>query len=53
MAMIELVDFNELYNPNQKEVKKATTRRGRSKKADVVATEVESTETTSETENNA
>ncbi len=33
MAMIELVDYNEIYNPNGKKVKK-TTRRGRSKKAD-------------------
>jgi len=31
MAMIELVDFNELYNGGKKEVKKATTRRGRKK----------------------
>lgn len=36
MAMIELVDFNELYNGGKKEVKK-TTRRSRAKKADVVA----------------
>jgi len=33
MAMVELVDYNEIYNPNSKKVKK-TTRRGRSKKAD-------------------
>jgi large subunit ribosomal protein L17 len=33
MAMIELVDYNEIYNPNGKKVKK-TTRRGRSKKVD-------------------
>ncbi|GGB71721.1 50S ribosomal protein L17 [Flavobacterium suaedae] len=32
MAMIELVDFNELYNVTKKEAKKST-RRGRSKKA--------------------
>lgn len=31
MAMIELVDFNELYNGGKKEVKKASTRRGRKK----------------------
>lgn len=31
MAMIELVDFNEIYKPGKKEVKKST-RRGRSKK---------------------
>ena len=33
MAMIELVDFNTLYNGGKKEVKK-TTRRGKAKKAD-------------------
>ena len=32
MAMIELVDFNELYNVTKKEAKKST-RRGRSKKS--------------------
>mgnify|MGYP003505252680 FL=1 len=37
MAMIELVDFNEIYNAGKKEVKKATTRRGR-KKADTAET---------------
>ncbi len=38
MAMIELVDFNELYNATQKEAKK-TTRRSRTatKKADATA----------------
>jgi len=40
MAMVELVDYNEIYNPNSKKTKKIT-RRGRSKKAD--ATEVEGT----------
>ncbi len=35
MAMIELVDFNTLYNGGKKEVKK-TTRRGKTKKADEV-----------------
>ncbi|RZJ55238.1 MAG: 50S ribosomal protein L17, partial [Flavobacterium sp.] len=35
MAMIELVDFNELYNITKKDAKKATTRRSRtSKKAE-------------------
>ena len=38
MAMVELVDYNEIYNPNSKKAKK-TTRRGR-KKASVVETEV-------------
>src|SRR5690606_24032552 len=31
IAMIELVDFNELYNGGKKEVKIASTRRGRKK----------------------
>ncbi|MBS7321143.1 MAG: 50S ribosomal protein L17 [Myroides sp.] len=52
MAMIELVDFNELYNAGKKEVKKATTRRGRKKaepKADQPVAEVETSEETKET----
>lgn len=40
MAMVELVDYNEIYNPNNKKAKK-TTRRGRGKKVD--ATQVEET----------
>src|SRR6476620_5147097 len=32
MAMIELVDFNELYNITKKEEKKSTTRRSRTSK---------------------
>lgn len=37
MAMIELVDFNELYNGGKKEVKKSRSRRGtKSKKDDAV-----------------
>lgn len=36
MAMIELVDYNEIYNAD-KQPKKKTTRRGRSKKSDDVA----------------
>ena len=45
MAMIELVDFNETYNPNATPEKKSTRRRGsgsKAKKADapVAATEV-------------
>jgi large subunit ribosomal protein L17 len=47
MAMVELVDYNEIYNPNSKKVKK-TTRRGRSKKADT--TEVEGTITEEKSE---
>ncbi|SDE22979.1 50S ribosomal protein L17 [Riemerella columbipharyngis] len=54
MAMIELVDFNELYNPN--EVEKKSTRRSRriksstTKKAEPTATveEVKKEETTEE-----
>jgi len=32
MAMVELVDYNELYNPNAKKTKKATRRRSKAKK---------------------
>ena len=35
MAMVELVDYNEIYNPKGKKAKK-TTRRGRSKKTETV-----------------
>ncbi|MFY0630080.1 MAG: 50S ribosomal protein L17 [Flavobacteriaceae bacterium] len=35
MAMVELVDYNELYSPKGKKAKKST-RRGRSKKAETV-----------------
>ena len=35
MAMVELVDYNELYNPNSKK-KKSTRRRGSKKKSDGV-----------------
>ena len=48
MAMIELVDFNTLYNGGKKEVKK-TTRRSRAKKADA-ATEAPAAETSENTE---
>jgi large subunit ribosomal protein L17 len=46
MAMIELVDYNELYNPNGKKAKK-TTRRSRKKAAPAaeVAADVAETET--------
>jgi len=37
MAMVELVDYNELYNPKGSSAKK-TTRRGRRKKTDDAAT---------------
>jgi len=33
MAMVELVDYNTVYNPNGAK-KKKTTRRGKSKKAE-------------------
>jgi large subunit ribosomal protein L17 len=47
MAMVELVDYNEIYNPNSKKVKK-TTRRGRSKKVDDTQVEEITTEEKSE-----
>tara|TARA_B100000780_G_scaffold48116_1_gene29894 strand:- start:39 stop:521 length:483 start_codon:yes stop_codon:yes gene_type:complete len=46
MAMVELVDYNEIYNPKGKKAKK-TTRRGRRKKIDDVAP-AEIVETTKE-----
>ena len=45
MAMVELVDYNEIYNPNSKK-KKKSTRRGRTKKVEAA---VEETVTPSET----
>ena len=51
MAMIELVDFNTLYNGGKKEVKKTTRRSRGAKKAETTETQVEETpqvETTSE-----
>jgi large subunit ribosomal protein L17 len=40
MAMIELVDFNEIYNGGKKEEKKAKSRRGgKAKKAETTAAE--------------
>lgn len=48
MAMIELVDYNEIYNPKGTKAKK-TTRRGKSKKVTTPQVESEtSTETKSE-----
>ena len=41
MAMIELVDYNEIYNPKEKKKKKATRRRGGKKAATEVAEVVE------------
>lgn len=51
MAMIELVDYNTLYNGGKKEVKK-TTRRGKSKKAEAApeAPAADSSENTEATE---
>lgn len=52
MAMIELVDFNEIYNGGKKEVKKST-RRGKAKKVETTeatATEAPATETSENTE---
>jgi len=43
MAMVEFVDYNEIYNPNAK--KKTTTRRSRKKKTEEV---VDATETKAE-----
>ncbi len=48
MAMVELVDYNELYNPNGKK-KKKTTRRGKTKKVEAVVVE-ETTEAPSTSE---
>ena len=48
MAMVELVDYNELYNPKGNK-KKKSTRRGRSKKVEAVA-EAPSTSETESTE---
>src|SRR5690554_3468947 len=45
MAMIELVDFNELYNGGKKEVKKTTRRSRGAKKAIDAATEEATPET--------
>ncbi|EHQ42023.1 MULTISPECIES: 50S ribosomal protein L17 [Myroides] len=48
MAMIEFVDFNEIYNVAKKEAKK-TTRRGRKKAETVDAPQAEATTTETET----
>jgi|UniRef100_UPI0040470CA1 large subunit ribosomal protein L17 len=49
MAMVELVDYNELYNPNGKKAKK-TTRRGKKKGTDAApeVAETKAPETTEE-----
>lgn len=48
MAMLELVDYNELYSPKGKKAKKST-RRGRRKKTEDVVEEVAETTETVET----
>jgi large subunit ribosomal protein L17 len=48
MAMIELVDFNEIYNGGKKEVKKAKSRRGGKAKKAEAAPEAPATEESSE-----
>lgn len=47
MAMVELVDYNEIYNPKGTKAKK-TTRRGRSKKSQTPQVEGSTTEEKSE-----
>jgi large subunit ribosomal protein L17 len=50
MAMIELVDFNELYNGGKKEVKKAKSRRGGKAKKAEETTEAPAAETETTTD---
>jgi large subunit ribosomal protein L17 len=47
MAMVELVDYNEIYNPKGNKVKKST-RRSRRKKSDEVVTSNEVVDTAKE-----
>ena len=47
MAMVEFVDYNEIYNPKGTKAKK-TTRRGRSKKAEASQVDAPATEEKSE-----
>jgi len=49
MAMVELVDYNELYNPNGKK-KKSTRRRGGKKKAAVATPPIADTKASEEEE---
>ena len=51
MAMIELVDFNELYNATQKEAKKTTRRSRTAKKADATAPVADAAPAVDTTEN--
>ncbi len=48
MAMIELVDFNEVYNANKPAKKKSTRRAGKAKKADETTAKVAPSENTEE-----
>ena len=50
MAMIEFVDYNDLYNPKGKKVKKST-RRSRRKKTDDAVASTEQVENTNEEKN--
>ncbi|MFY7936018.1 MAG: 50S ribosomal protein L17 [Flavobacterium sp.] len=54
MAMIELVDFNELYNGGKREVKKAKSRRGSKAKkaADTVVEDIASQDVVEDTQEN-
>jgi len=49
MAMVELVDYNEIYNPNSKK-KKSTRRRGGKKKETIVTPPVSESKTSEEEE---
>ena len=49
MAMVELVDYNEIYNPNSKK-KKSTRRRGGKKKETVVTPPIPEAKTSEEEE---
>ena len=51
MAMVELVDYNEIYNPKGTKAKK-TTRRGRSKKVETAQVEEANTDEKSEEQKN-
>jgi large subunit ribosomal protein L17 len=49
MAMVELVDFNEIYNPNANQTKKKTTRRaGKKVKTEDVVENTDAKESSSE-----
>ena len=52
MAMIELVDFNEIYSPKAPAKKKATRRRGKSTKAEEAVVDAPVEEASEEKESN-